>query len=186
MSTQRFKPKDPVFILPKFAHLYPDNSGVVTSVTVDRFRPMFNAYTVEFKDASKARVFDFQVIEDIPNYQTDIANLFYDSRQQQIPPGTRGQAGERQLVLRTPMFDVDMKVTTDQSRMVIIGQVLERDSPNFLKQIDIGLMKESMLIGITQTDAVGMFKFRDVPRGSLNMLVTIPQHRSRILAPFST
>src|SRR5207244_12207724 len=47
-AMERFKPGDAVFILPKFAHLYPRHSAVITAVKLDPFRPMFNEYAFQF------------------------------------------------------------------------------------------------------------------------------------------
>jgi hypothetical protein len=46
-------------------------------------------------------------------------------------------------------------------------------------------MKESAPLGTTTTDDAGSFTFADVSRGSLNILVVIPQHLVRILGSFS-
>jgi hypothetical protein len=61
-----FKQRDRVFILPRFARLFPANSAVVLSVNENESRPMLNEYTVEFPDHSTAKVFEFQIIEELP------------------------------------------------------------------------------------------------------------------------
>jgi len=60
---ERFKVCDPVVILPRYARLYPSDSGVVVAVRLDSFRDMFNEYTVEFPDDSTAEIFEFQLLE---------------------------------------------------------------------------------------------------------------------------
>ncbi|PYS00409.1 MAG: hypothetical protein DMG15_03375 [Acidobacteria bacterium] len=60
---QRFKIGDAVLILPRYAHLYASDSGVIVAVIPDPFRPAFNEYTVEFSDGSKANLFEFQIRE---------------------------------------------------------------------------------------------------------------------------
>ncbi len=63
-----------------------------------------------------------------------------------------------------------------------MGQVLERDGKSLVKDVvEVRLMKEGMPITATVSDAVGVFGFDDVPRGSLNILVVLPQHHSRVL-----
>src|SRR6267378_2223177 len=79
MHHVRFKPNDAVFILPRYANLYPGHSAIVTGATADPFRTMFNEYTVEFVDRSSANLFEFQIIEDVLNYTTFIASLVFDS-----------------------------------------------------------------------------------------------------------
>ena len=182
---QRFKQGDPVFILPKFAHLYPSPSAVVISAIAAPFRPMFNEYTIQFADGSMENIFEFQIIEDIPKYQTLVASLAFDSWQQPHAAQARGGPPDRQMILQTPGFDVDMKIRTSKSRASIIGQVLERGSKTLLKNLAVHLMKESMPIIRTVSDSFGIFTFSDVYRGSLNILVVLPQYLSRILGAFS-
>jgi len=184
-SMQRFKPSDAVFILPRYAHLYPANSAVVVGITADPFRPMFNEYALEFADHSIAKLFEFQIIEDAPNYKTFIASLVFDS-QDGIPTPEVGSLGSsRQIILQTPGFHVDMRIRTTKSRASTMGQVLERDTKNLLKDLEVRLMREGMPITTAISDSVGVFKFSDVPRGSLNILVVIPQCLSRILGALS-
>jgi hypothetical protein len=182
---QRFKPNDAVFILPRYAHLYPGHSALVTAFTPDPFRPMFNEYALEFHDRSTAKVFEFQIIEDVVNYTTFIASLIFDSREQPASEGARGLPASRQIILQTPGFDLDMRIHTTKSRASTMGQVLERGTKNLLKDLEVRLMKESMTITSVISDSLGAFKFSDVPHGSLNILIVIPQHLSRILGAFS-
>src|SRR5262245_8839905 len=99
---ERFKIGDPVLVLPRFAHLFSINTGVVASVNSDPFRPMFNEYAVKLDDGSNASVFEFQLIEDAFNYQTFIAALIFDSDQHSAATQTRGSFGDRHIVLQTP------------------------------------------------------------------------------------
>ena len=71
----RFKVGDPVLVLPRFAHLFSINTGVVTGVNADPFRPMFNEYTLKLDDGTIVNVFEFQSIEERLKYQTFIAAL---------------------------------------------------------------------------------------------------------------
>ena len=82
---QRFKKGDPVLILPRFAHLYPDNLGIVIAAMDDPFRSMFNSYILQFSDRSTGNLFEFQIIENPPNYTTMPAVVAFDSRQHQSP-----------------------------------------------------------------------------------------------------
>ena len=180
-----FKPNDAVFILPRYAHLYADQSAVVTGVTADPFRPMFNEYALEFADRSSAKLFEFQIIEDGLNYTTFIASLVFDSREHPVTTATRGLPSGRQIILQTPGFDLDMRIHTTKSRATIMGQVLERGTKSLLKDLEVRLIKESMPITTVISDSLGAFKFSDIPHGSLNILVVIPQYSSRILGAFS-
>jgi hypothetical protein len=182
---QSFKQGDPVLILPKFAHLYRGNSVVVVGVNPHPSRPMLNEHTVEFPDHSTAKVFEFQIIENPPSYTTTVARLVFDSRQQQLPTGTRGRTPGFQVILQTPHFDLDMMIRTTKSRASIIGQVLDRSTKALLKNLDVRLMKDGTTISTTKSDSLGIFKFADVARGSVNILVAVPQTSSRILGAFS-
>lgn len=181
---QRFKPDDPVLILPKFAHLFPASSAVVVSVNPNNSRPILNEYTVEFPDGSTAKIFEFQVIEDVPSHSTVVARVIFDSRHQQSGLQT-GSAPGFQIILQTPQFDVDMTIRSAKSRVSIIGQVLERSTKALLKNVEVRLMRDATPISRTTSDAQGMFKFTDVSRGTLNILVVIPKALSRILGAFS-
>jgi len=183
---QRFKPNDAVFILPKYAHLYPGNSAVVTGMMASSFRPMFNAYSVLFPDRSTASLFEFQIIDDVPNYKTVTASVVFDSCRETAMEETRGSDSGRQIILQTPEFDVDMMIRTTKWRASIMGQVLERDTKSLLKDlVEVRLMKEGMPMTTTMSDSLGVFRFTDVPRGSMNILVVLRQHFARVLGAVS-
>jgi len=181
---QRFKPNDAVFILPKYAHLYSGNSALVTSVTIDPFRPMFNEYALEFPDGSYAKLFEFQIIEDVPHYRTFVASTLFDSRRRMATTGVRGEASAGQIILQTPGFHLDMRIRATKTTASIMGQVFERGAKGLLRDLEVCLMKEGMPLTTTISDTLGVFKFSHVPRGSLNTLVVIPEYSSRILGAF--
>ena len=181
----RFKPNDAVFILPRYARLYPDHSAVVTAGTADPFRPMFNEYALEFPDRSTARLFEFQIIENLLNYTTLIASVIFDSRAHPETQEARGLRSGRQIIFQTPRFDLDMRIDATDSRASVMGQVLEIGTKTLLKDLEVRLMREGMLITARMSDTLGSFKFSDAPRGTLNILVVIPQCSSRILGAFS-
>jgi len=145
---------------------------------------MFNEYDVEFHDRSSARLFEFQIIENVLNYTTFIASIVFDSLEHPATQEARGLPGSRQIILQTPGFDLDMRIHTIQSRTSTMGQVLERGTRNLLKDLEVRLLKQSMTIRTGMSDNLGTFKFTDVPHGSLNILVVIPQYLSRILGAF--
>jgi hypothetical protein len=185
-AMQGFKPNDGVFILPQYAHLYPANRGVICSVSADRFRSLFNEYTVQFPDGSKASVLEFQLIEALPDYQTWIADITFDSRFQVAETSVRGKTSSIQIVFQANDFDVDLKFRSDQpARASILGQVLERNSEIRLAGLELRLMREGTAIATTVSDGSGLFEFSSVPAGSLNLVVLIPQHHLRILGTFS-
>jgi hypothetical protein len=180
------KPNDAVFILPKYAHLYPAESGVILSVNPDRLRSVFNEYLVQFPDGSNANILEFQLIEALPEYETLVAEVVFDSRLQFAETNARGKASSVQIVLQADAFDVDLKIRTGPSaRASILAQVLERNATGLLKGFEILLMREGTAIATTVSDGNGVFEFSSVPAGPLNLLVIVPQHKLRILGAFS-
>ena len=180
------KPNEAVFILPKYAHLYPASCGVICSVSADRSRSVFNEYTVQFADGSKATVLEFQLIEALPDYETLVADVVFDSRIQLAETNARGKTSSVQIVFQANDFDVDLKIRTDQSsRASILAQVLGRNAVGLLKGLEIRLMREGTAIAATVSDRNGVFEFSSVPAGPLNLLVVIPQRHLRILGAFS-
>jgi hypothetical protein len=170
-----FKPNDEVFILPKYAHLYPANYGVICSVSADRYRSVFSEYTVQFPDGSKASVLEYQLIEVLPDYETLAAGVIFDSRLELAETNARDKTSSVQMVLQVNDLDVDLKIRTDQSaRASILAQVLERNAAGFLKGLEIRLMREGTAIATTVSDRNGVFEFSSVPAGPLNLLVVIP------------
>ncbi len=178
--TPAFGAGDPVYILPKYAHLYPAKTGRVIGVVPDRHRPIFNEYVVQFADGSQITVMEFQIIEDVLNYTTDIAHVTLPS---QHNGALRGSASSGQMILQTAGYDIDMTIRAT-THTTIMGQVIERGTTNLLNDLDVRLMKESMLITVARSDSVGAFEFRNVPSGTLNILVVIPQTMTRILGTF--
>ena len=59
---QGFRIGDTVRILPRYAHLYPSDSGVIVAITEEEIR-QFNKYTLRFSDGSTAHLFEFQLGE---------------------------------------------------------------------------------------------------------------------------
>jgi hypothetical protein len=182
---QRFKTGDPVLILPRFAHLFSTNTGVVAGVNPDPFRPMFNEYTIKLDDGSTASVFEFQLIEDGLKYQTFIAGLIFDSHQQSGGGQHRGVTTDRHIILQTQSMDIDMKIKPGQNQASIIGQILERSSPRLAAQAEVSLLKDNVPLTTTITDNTGTFKFPAVPRGPMNIQILIRANLWRILGMFS-
>ena len=61
IAMQRYQIGDRVVVLPRFAHLYGSEKGVVIGIKLDPFRPAFNEYKIEFADGSTASLFEFQL-----------------------------------------------------------------------------------------------------------------------------
>lgn len=181
---ERFKSGDGVFIIPKFSHLYSNVEAVIKGVNSDPFRPMFNEYILEFTDGSAARLFEFQIIEAAPGFQTLIATCMFDSNDN-TGTHTRGPVSGRRVLLETPGFHVDLKIrTTPSGRPSILGQVLERGTNDHVPALAIRLMREAMPVDATESDNLGVFEFQEVPQGALNILIAVPRHSTRIFGTF--
>lgn len=184
MRPERFKPGDGVYIIPKFAHLYSDVGAVVIEVRADPYRPMFNEYTLEFRDGSIARMLEFQIIEAAPGFETLIASCTFDSQQNEGTSDTRGQMTARRVLLETPAFHIDMRIRMVESRRSLLGQILQRETNNELTGIGVRLLREAMPVNAAVSDSLGVFEFAEVPQGSLNIVIAIPQHSTRIFGTF--
>ncbi len=182
---QRFNVGDPVLVLPRFAHLFPTNTGMVSAVHADPFRPMFNEYMLKLDDGTTASVFEFQLIEDGLKYQTFVAALIFDSDVHSGPNRMRGPTTDRRVVFQTPSMDVDMKIKRDQNHASIIGQILERSSPRLVAQAEISLMKDNVVLTAVIADNTGTFSFPSVPPGPLNVQVLIRPNQWPIFGMFS-
>jgi hypothetical protein len=79
-----------------------------------------------------------------------------------------------------------MKVEASQHEASIIGQILERESTNFVSRAVVTLMRDNIPITSTTSDATGTFRFAAIGRGALNIQVVIRADSSRILGAFPT
>jgi hypothetical protein len=181
---QRFKIGESVLILPKFAHLYVKESGIVVSTQPDPFRPIFNEYTIQFADGSTADLFEFQILDNPPNYTTILAALAFDSLRQAATGHVRGSVSGRHIILRAGDIDIDLKLQSNKTRASILGQILERGTARLVKQAEVRLMKESIPLTTATSDSTGIFKFDAVTRGPLNILVLVPQNSIRVIGAF--
>ena len=183
---QRFDIGDPIVILPRFADLYPVYRGTVTGMKSDPFRPAFTEYTIQFPDGSTTNLFEFQILEAEPNCETFLAAFVLDSHQEPAPAEHRGQTPDRRIILQTQTIEIDMKIEARQHEASIIGQILERETTNFVSRAVVTLMRDNIPITSTTTDATGTFRFAAIGRGALNIQVVIRADSSRILGAFPT
>jgi hypothetical protein len=182
---QRFKVGDPVLVLPRFTQLFPTNTGVVTAVYLDTFRPMFNEYALKLNDETAANVFEFQLIEDGLEYQTFIAALTFDSDVHSGAGPVRGSSTDRHIVFQTPSMDIDIKIKRDQHYASISGAIVERSAPRLVADAEVGLLRDNVALISAVTTKAGTFSFSSVPSGPLNIQVLIRSNLTRILGLFS-
>jgi hypothetical protein len=182
---ERFKVGDPVLVLPRFAHLFPASTGVVTAVNPDPFRSMFNEYALKLNDETPATVFEFQLIEDGVEYQTSIASLIFDRDVHSETSPMRGASTDRHIVFQTPSVEIDIKIIRDQHYASISGAVVECSSPRLVSEAEVSLLRDNVALTAAVTNKAGTFSFSSVPRGPLNIQVLIRSNLTRILGMFS-
>jgi hypothetical protein len=181
---QRFKAGDRALILPKFAALYPDSTGVVVSGTADPFRAAFNEYILEFPKGTRASVFEFQIVPDYPEYQLSVGTISFDT-QKHVSPKAGKDGADRHLILKTDNIIVDLRIRFEKHGPSILGHIYENPSTRFISSADISLLKEGTTIQKATTNKFGTFRFDRVPTGMLNIDVLIPSHLVRFLCTFS-
>jgi hypothetical protein len=182
---QRFNIKDRIVVLPQFGHLYQNHLGLIVAVKLDPFRPIFNEYTIEFPDGSTANLFEFQILEDFPEYTVSIATLVFDSRLQKPVKQFRGKSQDRRIVLQTPTVDIDMRIRLSKSPVSIVGQIWERAVSVGFAQTEVTLIRHNIATNKTTTDDFGTFVFDSVASGALNIEVLIPADKMRLLGTFT-
>src|SRR3989442_5887531 len=94
----------------------------------------------------------------------------------------RGQTPDRRIILQTQTIDIDMKIEARQREASIIGQILERETTNFVSRAVVTLMRDNIPITSTTTDNAGTFRFAAIGRGALNIQVVIRPASLRILS----
>ena len=177
---QRFQIGDRVLIIPRYAHLYPSNAGVIADVDLDPRRGILNEYVVKFPDGSTSNLFEFQLQRDVSHYQTAIAALAFDTSVQSPLVPFRGTAPDRHLLLRTAEFDIDMKIYWIKSHASIIGQILERLTTDFIADAEVMLTNRNMPGSRTTTDSQGVFMFTGVGAGLLEIQILLHGRALRI------
>jgi len=177
---QRFRIGDRVLIILRYAHLYPSNIGEIVDVDLDPRRGILNEYVIRFADGSTASLFEFQLQRDVSHYQTSIAALAFDSSVQSPVVPFRGTTPDRHLLLRTAELDIDMKIYWIKSQASIIGQILERQTTDFIADAEVMLMNRSLPGTTTTTDSQGVFMFTGVGAGLLEIQILLHGKALRI------
>jgi hypothetical protein len=182
---QRFQIGDRVLIIPRYAHLYPANTGIIADVDLDPRRGILNEYVVKFADASTANLFEFQLQRDVSHYQTSIAALAFDTSVQTPVVPFRGTNPDRHLLLRTAELDIDMKIYWLKTHASIIGQILERLTTDFISDAEVILMNRNLTGNTTTTDSQGVFMFTGLGAGLLEIQILLHGKALRIFGSFT-
>ena len=181
----RFKIGDRVVIVGAAALFHPNNTGVVTAVKAQE-RPAFDEYVVELSDGSQATLWGFQLVPGSLEYQDQIARIVPEGLPDQPAPHVvRGGAPVvRQLVFQTQPVDLHVTISGPIHERKIVGQVLEKNTAEFVSPIEVSLYQNGWKLTAVTTDEVGVFTFERVPKGFVMIEVLLPTRGWRILASF--
>jgi hypothetical protein len=76
--------------------------------------------------------------------------------------------------MRAEEFDIHIKIWGDRSRRQILGQLLPRNSKDFVQSARFHLLRNGQRIESTTNDEMGEFNFTDVPEGDLSLQIDLP------------
>jgi hypothetical protein len=104
------------------------------------------------------------------------AGIVFDSLLQPAMAGVRGASPEeeRQIVMRAEEFDIHIKVWGDRDHRQMLGQLLPRDRPDFVRSARFHLLLNGERVESTTTDETGEFHFKQVPEGDLSLQIDLP------------
>jgi len=104
-----------------------------------------------------------------------LASIIFDSLLQPALAGARGSVSPaRQLVLHVADFDIHIKLWGTKAHRQMIGQLLPRETGEFVGSIRCHLIRNGEKIESTVTDQLGEFRFSDVPEGDLSLQLDLP------------
>ncbi len=104
-----------------------------------------------------------------------LATLVFDSFEQPLAAGVRGDADSRQLLLSAD--DLDLHVRISQTSNVILGQLLQRSDKRFVSGARIQIFWKNETVGTTVTDSLGEFRIQGLPEGELRLCADLAQVR---------
>jgi len=103
------------------------------------------------------------------------AEVVFDSFVESGKSGVRGNhSASRQIVIRADEFDVHIKIWDDDGHKQMIGQVLPRNSNDFVSGGRFHLLQNGERIESAVTDEIGEFVFAHVPDGVLSIQIELP------------
>jgi hypothetical protein len=107
--------------------------------------------------------------------RTVVARIVFDSFFEPTVTRVRGSAGPvRQFILRDDDFDIHIKISGDENRKQIRGQLLPRSGKEFAQPAQCHLLCNGARFQSTTTNETGEFHFDDVPAADLNLQVDLP------------
>jgi hypothetical protein len=103
-----------------------------------------------------------------------IASVVFDSFAQPALAGARGASAARQLLLTAEGFDVHIRLWKAGQARRIAGQISSRGEQSVVPRIQVHLLEDGKRVNTTGADDFGEFEFAEVPEGSLQIQVELP------------
>ena len=103
-----------------------------------------------------------------------LATIVFDSFLQPALAGARGGGAARQLVLKSGIFDIRIKVWGTRNRRQLMGQLLVRTGDSLDPEIPCHLLLDGKRLETRTIDDQGEFHFTSVPDGKLSLQIDLP------------
>ena len=114
----------------------------------------------------------YQIPKPVSAVRRVLASLVFDSFGQPVTVGVRGPSDAQQLLLQAEGMDLHLRL----SPPVIVGQLLQRTEQRFVSGARLSLIQQGVAVESTITDALGEFRFRQVPAGQVRLEADLPSN----------
>lgn len=107
-----------------------------------------------------------------------IASLVFDSFARPAVAGVRSsEAANRQLLYRAGDYSIDLQIASEDTRAVVIGQVLREGEANFesVSGLKLNILQGTSPISSAVTDEMGEFKISGVEQGVYNLRIELSE-----------
>jgi len=102
------------------------------------------------------------------------ATLVFDSFLQTALAGTRGSGASRQLVLRSEILVIHIKVWGERGHRQLMGQLMLHTNDRFREKVQCHLLQEGKKLETTTVEELGEFHFTRVPDGDVTLEIDLP------------
>jgi len=112
-----------------------------------------------------------------------VATIVYNSLTHATMAGFRGAAESQQIIFHADGLSIHLRISKVKAERIILGQLLQRSSDEFLSETTVTLVSGAQKIRTTTTNSHGEFRFSGVPAGALTIEAEIPS-RPLLIANF--
>src|SRR2546426_294577 len=112
-----------------------------------------------------------------------VATIVYNSLTHATMAGFRGAAESQQIIFHADGLSIHLRISKVKAERIILGQLLQRSSDEFLSETTVTLVSGAEKIRTTTTNSHGEFRFSGVPAGALTIEAEIPS-RPLLIANF--